>query len=234
MTCCARKYFHFLPPFLRRWLDPFDAAIGDLLQSIASSLPAGNRVLDAGAGESRHAFYFRHARYLSVDLRIGNAEWDYCGLNVVADLHHLPFRAGCMDSVVCIVVLEHVMDPLGVLSEFRRVLREGAAANLVTPLLWEEHQKPHDYYRFTSDGLRGLLMRAGFKTAEVRAVGGFFWVLGRRFINSLALFQSGLRWPFFVLLAPFCGFLFPLICYILDPLDRERRFTLGHTTIATT
>lgn len=232
MSCIARKLFHFLPSFLRRWLDPFDAAVGDFLSAVADRLPAGRLLLDAGAGESRHELHFPHARYISADLRVGDSGWNYSGLDVVADLQRLPFRPGCMDAVICVVVLEHVIDPLKTLREFRRVLRDGASVNLVTPLLWEEHQKPHDYYRFTSDGLRELLLHAGFRTVEVRAIGGFFWVLGRRFINSLTLFQTGLRWPVFILLAPFCGFLLPLLCYILDPLDREQRFTLGHTTVA--
>lgn len=232
MSCIARRRFSLLPAFLRRRLDPFEAAIDTLLREAGKTLQPGQRVLDAGAGESQHAHYFQGARYVAVDLCVGDARWDYGRLDAVADLHRLPFPSGCFDALVCIVVLEHVVDPLAVLREFKRVLRAGARLYLATPLLWEEHQKPHDYYRFTSDGLRELLRRAGFQGAAVQAVGGFFWVLGRRCINGLTFFQQGWRWPLFLLLAPFFGFLLPLICNLLDPLDSERRFTLGHTSVA--
>lgn len=221
-----------LPLFLRKRIDPFDVAIDSFVRQSAASVRPGQRILDAGCGESRHADYFGHVHRVAVDSRIGEETWDYSLLDAAADLHQLPFQAGVFDAVLCTVVLEHVADPLAVLREFRRVLKAGARVWLVTPLLWEEHQKPHDYYRFTSDGLRHLLGRAGFEAQSVHPIGGFFWLLGRRSINFLDFFQRGWLWIIFLILVPLFGVFLPLICHLLDFLDKQRRFTLGHTSLA--
>lgn len=233
MTLVARRAFSRLPRFLRNRLDPFEGSVERFLQRCAASLLPSQRILDAGSGESPHAMHFRHARYFGVDSCIGDNSWDYSQLHARADLHRLPFHDEVFEAVLCVVVLEHVTDPLTVLKEFKRVTKKGGQVWLVTPLLWEEHQKPVDYYRFTSDGLRLLLDRAGLKVQEISSVGGLFWLLGRRSINFLSFFQKGWRWTLFVPLAPIFGLLLPLICFSLDPFDHNCRFTLGHTTVAT-
>src|SRR5262249_4485387 len=99
--------------------------------------------------------------------------------------------------------------------------------HLVVPHMWEEHQLPHDYFRFTSNGIRYLLELSGFQVKRIRPVGGFFWQLSRRLIGILSFTQSGWRWILFPFLAPFFGLLLPLCCYYLDFLDHDRYYTLG-------
>lgn len=41
-------------------------------------------------------------------------------------------------------------DPAAAMVEFGRILKPGGRLYVVTPLAWEEHQAPHDYFRFTS------------------------------------------------------------------------------------
>ena len=100
--------------------------------------------------------------------------------------------------------------------------------HLVVPHLWEEHQQPHDYFRFTSNGIRYLMECAGFRVRRIEPIGGFFWMLGRRFMAVLSFAQKGWRWIFFPVLAPVLGLVLPLCCYYLDALDTERTFTLGY------
>lgn len=45
-----------------------------------------------------------------------------------ADAHKLPFKAATFDLVVCTEVLEHVEDPMGVVLEIKRVLKENGQA----------------------------------------------------------------------------------------------------------
>ena len=51
------------------------------MAGFAASLPAGARVLDAGAGEVRHAPYFTRQRYCGVDLAVGDRTWNYSRLD---------------------------------------------------------------------------------------------------------------------------------------------------------
>jgi SAM-dependent methyltransferase len=83
-------------------------------------------------------------------------------------------------------VLEHVPEPAGVLSELHRILVEGGTLYLTVPLVWELHELPHDYYRYTSEGLRHLLESAGFTSVEVQPRNDCF--------TTLAQLMQNVRW----------------------------------------
>ena len=216
-----------LPAFLRRHILHFEAAIDDALATFASATPLGAHVLDAGSGEGRHAALFSHARYIGVDLAIGDPAWNYRGLDAVADLAALPFRDAAFTACINIVTLEHVPEPRMVMREIARVLAPGGRLLIVVPHEWEVHQAPHDYFRYTRHGATYLLDRAGFAKIEVRAVGGYFRLLSRRMLNGLQFFTGGARWIGFLPAALLLG-LPALALSLLDFLDRERNFTLGY------
>ena len=216
-----------IPAALFRRLDPFEATIDSFVGEIASTTPSSASVLDAGAGECRFKPTFAHARYVGLDFGQGDSSWDYSRLDALGRLEELPFPDHSFDRVISIVVLEHTAEPCRVLSEFRRVLSESGTVHLVVPHMWEEHQRPHDYFRFTSNGIRHLMAGAGFRVDRIEPIGGFFWMLSRRLIAVLGFAQTGWRWIFFPVLAPVFGFLLPLCCYYLDSLDEDKAFTLG-------
>jgi ubiquinone/menaquinone biosynthesis C-methylase UbiE len=216
-----------IPQSLIDRLDPFEAEIRRFVQKTAKATRAGARVLDAGAGECRFKPAFAHARYVGVDFGLGDANWDYSKLDAVGRLEQLPFPDASFDRVLSIVVLEHTPEPAQVIQEFQRVLSPGGTVHLVVPHMWEEHQKPHDYFRYTSNGMRHLMEKAGLTVDRIEPVGGFFWMLGRRTMNVLSFTQRGWRWIFFPFLAPVFGLILPLCCYYLDYLDSDRAYTLG-------
>jgi SAM-dependent methyltransferase len=220
-----------LPRVLRRHILHFEAAIEDAVSGLAAALPARARLLDAGAGEGRHARFFREQRYIGVDLGVGEAAWDYSRLDVVADLTALPFPGGCFAACIHVVTLEHVREPACVLAELARTLAPGGTLMVVAPLEWEVHQAPHDFFRYTRHGLAYLLERAGLEPLEIRPVGGYFRLLARRLLNGLQFFSGGLRWLWFL---PAAAVLVPpaLLIPFLDFLDRDRNFTLGYICTA--
>lgn len=221
-----------LPQWMLDRLDPFQAEIDALVSQAARETESGMIVLDAGAGESRHRGRFPHARYIALDRCVGDPRWDYASVNICGDLIQLPLAAASIDRVVCVVTLEHLEDPAAAIVEFARVMKPGGRLYLVTPLMWEEHQAPHDYFRFTRWGLRSLLRRAGLEVQRVDPVGGFFWMFGRRCVNLVAFFQVSWKWVLFPAAALVAGCVVPLLCYYLDPLDREKQHTLGHVAVA--
>jgi SAM-dependent methyltransferase len=216
-----------LPGFLLRRLDPVQAIIEDEIVAAAEGTGENQVVLDAGAGEARQRKYFRRGTYVALDIGTGDPAWDYSHLDICGDLQRLPLRGASVDRVLCIVVLEHTRDPRQVVQEFSRVLKQGGTLHIIVPLLWEEHQAPHDYFRFTRYGVMLLFESLPFRIEMLRPMGGFFWLSARRSVNLLSFFQRGWRWALFVLLAPFFGFLFPLVLFSLDRLDREKAFSLG-------
>jgi SAM-dependent methyltransferase len=216
-----------VPAFVFRRLDPFETAIHDFVGNVAASTRKGSPVLDAGAGECRFKALFGHAAYVGVDFGLGDAKWDYSKLDVVGRLETLPFADATFERLLSIVVLEHTPEPASVLKEFGRVLKPGGSVHLVVPHMWEEHQKPFDFYRYTSAGIRYLMENAGLRVTRIEPVGGFFWQLGRRLMAVLSFTQKGWRWLLFPLLAPVFGLLLPLVCYYLDGIDHEKTYTLG-------
>ncbi|HUA83462.1 MAG TPA: class I SAM-dependent methyltransferase [Bryobacteraceae bacterium] len=211
-----------VPRPLRRYVQHFERAIEDSVAAFAASLQPGARVLDAGAGEGNYKHHFAKHSYIGLDLGIGDAAWNYARLDVIANLENLPFPDGSFDACINIVTLEHVIQPQRVLCEIARTLRPGGALLLVAPLEWEEHQQPHDYFRYTRYGLELLLKRAGFSRISIVPTGGIFRLISRRLLNALQFFPGPLILPAAIFLVPPA-----LVLPLFDGLDRQRAFTPG-------
>lgn len=211
-----------LPAFVRRYVLHFETAIADAVDAFSASLPAGARVLDAGAGEGQYADRFTRHRYTGVDLGIGDEAWNYGQLSAIADLLALPFSDNTFDASLNVVTLEHVREPLQVIVELHRALRPGGRLLLIVPHEWEEHQQPHDYFRYTRYGLRYMLETAGFTGIDIQPVGGFFRLLSRRLFNAAQFFPGPLALVALLFFAP-AALLMPLF----EPLDKQKNFTLG-------
>lgn len=140
----------------------------------AESLHATNcrgLVLDAGSGRGawRRCILETASGCESIDLAPRGGDrptWigDICSMPEVPD--------GRYDTVVCHQVLEHVPRPWDAVREFHRVLRPGGRIIVSAPHLSRRHELPHDYFRYTQEGLRTMLHSAGFSDVQVRAVGG--------------------------------------------------------------
>jgi SAM-dependent methyltransferase len=212
-----------LPAFLRRYILHFETAIEDAVSEFASSLKKDARLLDAGAGEGSFKHFFKSQRYCGLDLGVGDREWNYSQLDVVGDLSSLPFRDATFDACLNVVTLEHVKDPARVLREIGRTLGPGGQLLLIVPFEWEEHQQPHDYFRFTRFSLVFLLEEAGFVDVSIRPVGGFFRLLSRRMFSALQFFPGVSIFVGAILFVPPA-----LVLPLLEPLDRRQNFTLGY------
>ena len=223
----ARPPLNLLPLALQRYILHFESAIEGAVVRWSNALPGGSLVLDAGAGECQYAEHFGQHRYVPVDLGVGDSAWSYARLDAVADLLCLPFRDAVFDAVLNVVTLEHVTDPARVIAELYRCLKPGGTLLLVTPLEWEEHQQPHDFFRYTRFGLEHLTKKAGFAEIRIEPVGGFFRLLSRRLMNSVQFFPGLLGLAPAVLFGPLA-----LALPLLDTLDKERNFTLGHICYA--
>ena len=79
------------------------------------------------------------------------------GVDVVADIQHLPFTNGSVAAIDCDAVLEHVLDAKLAVRELHRVLQPGGYLHVVVPFCQAFHAYPSDYRRWTVEGLAALL-----------------------------------------------------------------------------
>lgn len=154
----------------------------DFVMEVAAQTARETVVLDLGAGDAPYRELFEHARYMSHDwaqsLHPGARDAD-----VVAPADALPIDEASVELVLCTQVLEHVPEPAAVLAECFRVLKSGGKLALTAPLLWELHELPHDYYRYTEQGLRHLLGKAGFVDLTVSPRSDSFTALAQLLTN---------------------------------------------------
>lgn len=158
----------FRPGVLGMFITPFYLARKGLYESVLAL--AGHivgRVLDVGCGRKPYEQLFDSQEYIGLEYDTPenraskNADFFYDG-NV------FPFPDESFDSAVCNQVLEHVFTPDLFLSEIKRILKEGGALLLTVPFVWDEHEQPYDYARYSSFGLKSLLERNGFEVLEQR------------------------------------------------------------------
>jgi len=77
-------------------------------------------------------------------------------VDVICDGMDLPLGSDSIDCVLLLAVLEHVLDPAKVVSEVRRVLRDGGLVVADTPFMQPVHMRQYDFTRFTDLGYRWL------------------------------------------------------------------------------
>jgi len=108
------------------------------------------KIIDVGCGQKPYEQLFKPTAksYTGVDL--DNTA------DVIADVQDLPFKNGSFALALCFQVLEHVENPQKVVDEIYRVLNKDGRTILTTHGIWYFHPGPHDYHRWTHEGLEKL------------------------------------------------------------------------------
>jgi SAM-dependent methyltransferase len=149
------------------------APILKFVQSAATTLPAGARVLDAGSGSAPYRELFTAFEYVTADWpNSPHAEAEQA--DITCSLDAIPVAGTSFDAVLCTQVLEHVPEPRDVLRELHRVLVPGGRLWMTVPFVWELHEEPYDFYRYTHHGVRRIVKDAGFEVLSVSPLSGYF------------------------------------------------------------
>lgn len=157
-----------------------------------------NKVLDVGGGYLDRGKKLRQLGKVTViDIKKGR------NVDVVGDVHKLPFPDQSFNVVVMFMVLEHLYNPIKAFSECSRILKKNGLLLLTTVQYWHNHDCPKDYYRYTDDGLSFLCKQSGLKVIFLKSMGGPFLVL----FHVMELNLNGFLRKTILLLSPFFNYL---------------------------
>ncbi len=133
------------------------------------------RVLDVGCGQKPYYPYF--AGY--ADSYVGVDVVENPAAELLGGVEDLPVDDASFDVVLCTQVLEHCDDPARAVAELRRVTAPGGRVLASTHGVQVYHPSPHDYWRWTHEGLHRLFAENGdWQTLDVRPAGGTAACLG--------------------------------------------------------
>ena len=149
-------------------------------------------LLDVGCGTKPYQKYFKVKSYIGLDI-----ESPATLKNLIADDFYdgkkFPYDDDVFDSVLCNQVLEHVFNPEDFLGEINRVLKRRGKLLLTIPFVWDEHEQPYDYARYSTFGLKFLMEKSGFKVLEHHRIGADITVLFQ--LLNAYLFKISQSWP---------------------------------------
>ena len=121
------------------------------------SLDGSGVWLDVGCGSRPYESLFNVEKYIGMDVEESGHPSETKRYDIAYDGVLFPIDSCSIDGVICTQVLEHVPNPGHLISEIERVLKPGGRLLLTAPFVWQEHEKPYDFTRFSSYGLRHLL-----------------------------------------------------------------------------
>ena len=148
--------------------DPFYIARKTLAKSIKSiSHYARGDLLDVGCGTKPYEIFFDVDKYVGLEINtsntLTNSNHDYLYNGDV-----FPFKDNQFDSVLTSQVLEHSFNPNIFISEIRRVLKPNGILILTVPFIWDEHEQPFDFARYSSFGIKHILNSNNFEVIEYK------------------------------------------------------------------
>ncbi len=183
----------FFPGLAAVFFNPFFFARKNLASAISDlSIYIDGHLLDVGCGSKPYRTLFNVETYRGLDIDspitrdLGMADDLYDGKK-------FPYEDGTFNSALCNQVLEHVFNPDEFLSEINRVMKSGGKLLLTVPFVWDEHEQPYDYARYSSFGLEELLEKKGFQIISHQKLAADATIIFQ--LSNAYLFKVTQRWP---------------------------------------
>lgn len=148
---------------------------------------------------------------------------------VYGDGCSMPFENNYFDLILNIQVLEHVYEPIKMVSESARVLKKNGYGVFLIPQTANLHYLPHNYYNFTRSWIEKVMKESDLEILELKPLGGFWSTIASRlfYFTLQSIRFEGMhikeykRNIFFYLMYPF------MILYIIINIPICMLFSLG-------
>ncbi len=147
------------------------------------------RLLDFGCGSKPYRVLFSNAsEYIGLDYDgEGHSHKDE-NIDVFYDGKTIPFERDSFDSVFSSEVFEHLFNIEEILPELNRVLKTNGRILITCPFVWNEHEVPIDYARYTRFALKHLFEKNGFKIIAQDKSGDYLSTLYQMRVQYISLY----------------------------------------------
>ncbi len=158
----------FNPKFIGLFINPFYFARKGLYRNVSDLvINLNGKLLDIGCGTKPYRNICQVNEYIGLEIDDeGNRNHSHA--DVFYDGKTIPFDDNTFDSILSNQVFEHVFNPNDFLKEINRVTKTGGVFLMTVPFVWDEHEQPYDYARYSSFGLKHILSENGFEIIEQR------------------------------------------------------------------
>jgi len=131
------------------------------------------KLIDIGCGAKPYKEMLSHlvTQHIGVDHQL--TVHDKSNIDLFGTAYSIPADSGSFDSAICTAVLEHLEEPEQAIRECHRVLKQDGYAIYSVPFIWQLHEQPRDFFRYSKYGLEYLFKKVGFEVIEVRPLSGF-------------------------------------------------------------
>jgi SAM-dependent methyltransferase len=113
-------------------------------------------------------------------------------MHVLADGCQISFPDDTFDTVLNIQVLEHVFEPIIMVNEMSRVLKENGHLILLVPQTSTIYMAPHHYYNFTRFWIEEAVERTDMRILEIEHLGGVWSSMASHLVY---FFLQSIRYP---------------------------------------
>lgn len=181
------------------------------------------KILFVGSGGDLHKYVKEYASYFySIDIDPSRNPDQIIDLT---DPNFCNYYSGKKVNLVCIFeVLEHTKNPKIAIKNIYDLIDKGSTVLLSTPFIFNIHDAPNDYYRFTRYGLEEIFKE--FSRVEIKEKNGWlesiFIIIMR--IKKNSNFLNKMLGNFFLILY---YFLYPLIL-IIQNIFKNKSLTTGY------
>lgn len=134
------------------------------------------RVLDFGCGSKPYKSLFNYDQYIWIDIEISWHKHDASGIgqntsdvDVYYDWRKIPFEDNSFDAIFSSETFEHIFNLPEILLELNRVLIKDWVMLITIPFVWEEHEIPFDFWRYSRYGIEDVLAKAWFTVTSIDA-----------------------------------------------------------------
>lgn len=152
----------------------------DILKNIKTNYCC-NSVLDIGSGIENWSYLFQKSDiYHTIDLR------DNVGATFVGDLFNYPLKYN-YDLIIATELLEHLLNSKSFFKRAYSLLEDDGILLISFPFFFKIHGDPHDYYRFTLEGIKEL-SKDDFEIIEYRLHGNRLQLIWEIFVDIKILY----------------------------------------------